>query len=51
MYNNKMDSKMFIIIKSFICIFKNHDFTDIGKCPFTGNQYKMCTRCQEMVTA
>ena len=38
------------ILKSLICIFKNHEYVDIGQCPFTGNKYKMCTRCQEMVT-
>ena len=37
------------IIKSLVCIAKDHNFTDIGKCPFTGNEYKMCMRCQEMV--
>lgn len=39
------------MIKSFVCVFKDHMFIDVGKCPFTGNDYKMCTRCQEMVTA
>jgi len=38
------------VLKSLICIFKNHSFIEVGKCPFTGNNYKMCTRCQEMVT-
>ena len=39
-----------LILKSLICIAKNHNFVDVGKCPFTGNEYKMCIRCQEMVT-
>jgi hypothetical protein len=38
------------VVKSLICITKDHQFIEIGKCPFTGNQYKMCTRCEEMVT-
>lgn len=39
-----------LILKSLICIIKGHAFVEVGKCPFTGNQYKMCTRCQEMAT-
>jgi hypothetical protein len=39
-----------LIFKSLICIAKNHNFVDVGKCPFTDNEYKMCIRCQEMVT-
>jgi|Laugrespbdmm15sd_2_1035082.scaffolds.fasta_scaffold00279_10 hypothetical protein len=39
-----------LMFKSLICIAKNHNYVDLGKCPFTGNNYKMCTRCQEMVT-
>jgi hypothetical protein len=39
-----------LILKSVICIAKDHSYIDVGQCPFTGNQYKMCTRCQEMVT-
>ncbi len=38
------------ILKSFMCVAKDHNFIDLGKCPFTGNQYQMCTRCQEMRT-
>jgi len=37
------------VLKSIICIIKDHAFIEVGKCPFTGNNYKMCTRCQEMV--
>jgi hypothetical protein len=37
------------IFKSFVCIAKDHEYIDMGKCPFTGSQYQMCTRCQEMV--
>lgn len=39
-----------LIFKSIICIAKGHNFVDIGQCPFTGNKYKICTRCQEMST-
>jgi hypothetical protein len=39
------------ILNSFICIVKDHSFVEIGKCPFTGNNYKMCTRCEEMAIA
>jgi hypothetical protein len=46
MYNIKMIK---IFLKSLTCIVKDHSFIDVGKCPFTGNNYKMCTRCQEMV--
>jgi hypothetical protein len=27
------------IINSFVCIVKDHTFIELGKCPFTGNQY------------
>jgi len=37
------------MVKSLVCIAKDHKFLDVGKCPFTGNNYMMCTRCEEMV--
>jgi hypothetical protein len=38
------------VVKSLVCVAKDHAFIEVGKCPFTGNEYKMCTRCEEMVT-
>ena len=38
------------VIKSIVCIAKDHQYIEVGKCPFTGNQYQMCLRCEEMVT-
>lgn len=38
-----------LVLKSLVCIVKDHVFVEVGKCPFTNNTYKMCTRCQEMV--
>ena len=37
------------LVKSLFCVAKNHNFIDAGKCPFTGNNYMMCIRCEEMV--
>jgi hypothetical protein len=37
------------ILKYFICFFNKHVFIDIGKCPFTNNEYQICTRCERTV--
>jgi hypothetical protein len=37
-----------MIIKKIICKFKKHIFVDAGACPFTGNTYVGCTRCNKI---
>jgi hypothetical protein len=37
------------MIKYLLCIVKNHNYIESGKCPFTGKTYMVCTRCKETV--
>jgi len=31
------------------CIFIGHNYVDGGSCPFTGNSYNTCIRCEVSV--
>jgi hypothetical protein len=37
------------IINIIKCMIKSHNTVDAGKCPFTGNGYILCTRCNRMM--
>jgi hypothetical protein len=37
-----------MIIQRLICKVKGHIFVDAGACPFTGNTYVGCTRCNTL---
>jgi hypothetical protein len=37
-----------MIIQRLICKVKGHILVDAGACPFTGNTYVGCTRCNTL---
>lgn len=41
------------MIKYFIslikCMIVGHNYVDGGSCPFTGNSYNVCTKCEMSV--
>jgi hypothetical protein len=37
------------LINIVFCKVKGHNLVDAGKCPFTGNEYVLCTKCESMI--
>ena len=37
-----------MIMQRIVCKFKGHILVDAGTCPFTGNTYVGCTRCNSL---
>jgi hypothetical protein len=40
-----------MIMQRIVCKFKGHIPVDAGTCPFTGNTYVGCTRCNTLKVA
>lgn len=36
------------IFMTLVCKFKSHKWIEAGSCPFTGKNYKVCTKCEKM---
>jgi hypothetical protein len=37
------------IFNILICKLKSHQWIKAGSCPFTGKDYKICSKCEKMV--